>query len=124
MEVIGTKRPGKVRPGLYINFEAAAMERIQSGERGTVTIPLSLNWGEPKTFLAIEKQGDVFERLGYDYNAPEMLLVREAKKRANTVLVYRLNTGTKATATWGTGAVATVTAKWAARGEMTSPLQP
>lgn len=100
---------GKVRPGLYINFVAAALARIQSGERGTVTIPLVLPWGQPKTFLKIEEEGDVYARLGYDINDPEVLPVREAKKRARTVLVYRLNTGEKASVTV---APLTVTAKY------------
>lgn len=40
-------------------------------------------------------------------NDPSLLLVKEAKKKAATVLVYRLNEGTKASATIGTGVTAT-----------------
>lgn len=107
----GTWIPGveKVRPGLYMNFKIKALERIKSAERGTVTMPLLLSWGEPKKFLTIEKDSDVMEKLGYDINDSQMLLVREAKKRAKTLLIYRLNDGVKATATFGTG---TVTAKY------------
>ncbi len=97
----------KVRPGLYMNFKIAALERIKSGERGTVTMPLALNWGEPQTFLRIEKDSDAMELLGYDINDEELLLVREAKKRAKTLLVYRLNGGVRATASFGTAPNAT-----------------
>jgi hypothetical protein len=109
----GTFTPGveKVRPGLYMNFQAKALARIQSGERGTVAIQLALNWGKPRTFLAINEEADTMKLLGYDYNSPEMLYVREAKKNAKTVLVYRLNGvgagAVKATATWGTDNTAT-----------------
>jgi len=104
----------KVRPGLYMNFKIAALERIKSGERGTVVLPLTLSWGEPQTFLRIDKDSDVMDLLGYDITDPAMTLVREAKKRAKTVLVYRLNTGEKATASFGTSPnVTTATAKHA-----------
>lgn len=92
----------KVRAGLYMNFRAKALERIKSGERGTVTVPLELNWGPAQSFIRIDTDADVKEKLGYDINEPEMLFIREAKKRAKTLLVYRLNTGDKATATSGT----------------------
>lgn len=101
----------KVRPGLYMNFKIAALERIKSGERGTVTMPLVLSWGAPQTFLRIEKDSDVQELLGYDINDPKVTKVREAKKRAKTLLIYRLNNGDKARTTFGTDAnVTTVTA--------------
>jgi len=102
----------KVRPGLYMNFKIAALERIKSGERGTVVLPLALSWGQPKTFLRIDKDSDVMDLLGYDINDPAMTLVREAKKRAKTLLVYRLNSGEKARATFGAEPnVVSVTAK-------------
>ncbi|SFE54510.1 Phage tail sheath protein [Paenibacillus catalpae] len=101
----------KVRPGLYMNFKIAALERIKSGERGTVTIPLELSWGQPRTFLKIETDGDVLDLLGYDINDPKVVKIREAKKRAKTLLVYRLNEGERAKATFGTDAnVTTATA--------------
>ncbi|MDQ0060119.1 phage tail sheath family protein [Paenibacillus harenae] len=101
----------KVRPGLYMNFKIAALERIKSGDRGTVTMPLELSWGASHTFLKIEKDSDVLELLGYDINDPKVTKVREAKKRAKTLLIYRLNGGDKAKATFGTDAnVTTVTA--------------
>ncbi|MUT65314.1 phage tail sheath family protein [Paenibacillus sp. NEAU-GSW1] len=98
----------KVRPGLYMNFKIAALERIKSGDRGTVTMPLALSWGESRKFLRIEKDSDVLELLGYDINDPQVTKVREAKKRAKTLLIYRLNDGDKAKVTIGADANATV----------------
>lgn len=110
----GTFQPGveKTRPGLYMNFESAAMNRIAVGERGTTTLPLVLNWGAPRTFVAIEEQSDVYDHFGYDVNHPAVIDIREAKKRAQTVLVYRLNEGTPAEVTWGSTVTTTVTAQY------------
>src|SRR5690606_23146984 len=69
------------------------------GERGIVSLPLTLKWGAPKEIITIEAGEDTFDKLGYPITAPELLLVREALKRARTLLLYRLNEGTKASAT-------------------------
>ncbi|MEF3309516.1 phage tail sheath family protein [Paenibacillus sp. GYB004] len=99
----------KVRPGTYINFVSEAKPIGAIGERGIVTIPLVLSWGEPKKVIAIEAGEDTFGSLGYSITDPKMLLVRETLKRAKTLLAYRVNVGTKATATAGN---LTVTARW------------
>jgi len=105
----GTFTPGveKERAGIYFNFKLAANERITSGERGRVALPLVLNWGEPKKMIEISNEKDVSQKLGVDMTDPSLFLLREAKKRSNTVLVYRVNEGTKATATLGTGQTVT-----------------
>lgn len=99
----------KVRPGVYINFKSEPRATGMIGERGIVSLPLSLSWGPAKQVVAVETGADTFEVLGYPITAPELLLVREALKRARTLLLYRLNTGTKATATVD---ALTVTAKY------------
>lgn len=99
----------KVRPGVYINFKSEAQALGTLGERGIVSLPLSLTWGPAKQVITIEAGADTFDTLGYPITAPQLLLVREALKRAKTLLLYRLNTGTKATATIG---ALTATAKY------------
>ncbi|MBO9610395.1 MAG: phage tail sheath family protein [Paenibacillaceae bacterium] len=99
----------KVRPGAYINFVSEAKSLGTVGERGIATMPLTLSWGEPKQVITIEAGEDTFAKLGYSLTESQMLLVREALKRAKTLLLYRLNTGTKAAATSGS---LTLTAKW------------
>lgn len=105
----GTFTPGteKVRAGIYFNFKLRANERITSGERGLVALPVVLNWGEPKKIIEISSAKDASEKLGVDMTDPTMYLVREAKKRSRAVLVYRVNEGIKAEGSIGTAATAT-----------------
>jgi len=99
----------KVRPGVYINLVGEKKTVGSMGERGTVSVPLNLNWGQSKAVIAINAGDDLRSLLGYDPSAPELLLVREAFKKAKTLLLYRLNEGTKATAVAGS---LTLTAKF------------
>ncbi|WP_138751802.1 phage tail sheath family protein [Paenibacillus sinopodophylli] len=99
----------KVRPGVFINFTSEPQSTSVLGDRGVVTIPLALAWGEPKKILAVNAGDDVSKLLGYQISESQMLLIREALKRARTLLLYRLNTGTKAAVTVGT---LVATAKW------------
>src|SRR5690606_9437270 len=70
------------------------------------------SWGPSKEVIAIESGQNVFDVLGYDITAPQLVLVREALKRARTLLLYRLNEGDKATANVGSENVMTVEAKY------------
>src|SRR5690606_35836428 len=102
----------KVRPGVYINIRSEAQPLGTLGERGIATIALPLSWGPSKQVMTIEAGQNVFDVLGYDITAQQLLLVREALKRARTLLLYRLNEGNKATANIGSENVMTVTAKY------------
>lgn len=102
-------RQNKVRPGVYINFVSEPKPIGAVGERGIATMALPLPWGPAKTVLTVEAGADTTEVLGHRITAPELLLIRESLKRARTLLLYRLNTGTKATATLDS---LTVTAKY------------
>ena len=102
----------KILPGAYINFVSAG-RAAQLGSRGVVALPLELNWGPENKVFSVTAEDfnktaiDVF---GYDPTDPSLLLVREALKRAKTLLAYRVNSGgQKASATVGG---MTVTAKW------------
>lgn len=99
----------KVRPGVYINFNSAPQPLGALGERGVTSLALSLPWGDPKKIIPIIAGEDVQPMLGLELTAPALLLLREALKRAQTVLLYRLNTGTKAAVTVGN---LTATAKY------------
>lgn len=100
----------KERPGIYFNFTEKANDRISSGERGRVAIPLALSWGKSKEIIEIHSESDAINKLGVDINDPSLLLLREAKKNASRVLVYRVNEGEKAKGTVGVGL--TLTAKY------------
>jgi hypothetical protein len=105
---------GKVRPGTYINFRSVKQESVPLSERGIVLIPLlNADWGPHKEFITITQDAPDanFSKLGhsvYDIN-DNMLLIREALKRASKVIVYRPTDGAKATAT---AEPLTVTAKY------------
>jgi len=99
----------KVRPGVYTNIVTAPKALGTLGERGIVSIPLLLPWGEPKVITTIEAGEDTMPKLGYPITDSALLLVREALKRAQKLLLYRVNAGTKAAVTSGN---LTVTAKW------------
>lgn len=98
------KLVGKVRPGTYINFESGRENNIIStGKRGTVIIPLSkATYGPAKKFIKLTNASPDAEAaiLGYsiydDDTNRQMLLIREAFKRATTVYVYILTEGRKA----------------------------
>ncbi|MBC2004446.1 phage tail sheath protein [Listeria booriae] len=97
----GTFKEGveKIRPGIYTKFKAAATERVKSGDRGTVALPLAASWGPTKQFIVINTPEDVEKKLGLPIADPSFLLLRETMKMAKTVLLYRLNDGEKAKAT-------------------------
>ena len=98
------KQTGKVRPGTYVNNEAEVSTDITIAERGTEIMPLPLTWG-PQEFVTLEAGAPdaQFTKLGYSvYDsdpAGNMLMIREALKKAQKVIVYRLAGGTKAAAT-------------------------
>jgi len=91
----------KVRPGAYINFVSDGGTLGALGERGVTATALSLSWGPSKQIIGINAGDDVKELLGYDIASEEMLLIREALKRAQQLLLYRLNEGTAASTAIG-----------------------
>jgi hypothetical protein len=89
----------KVRPGVYINFEQTRMQSEQL-HRGIVTMPLDLDFGKEHEVIEVSHNTDIFGIFGEELH--NIVPIREALKRAEKVLVYRLNpasTGSKATVT-------------------------
>lgn len=102
------KLAGKVRPGTYINFVSTKHDTLGISERGTVVIPLpNHTWGPSGEFIELTAAAPDAEivKLGYSiYDSDtnrQMLLIREAFKKAAKVYVYRVNSGTQATKTSG-----------------------
>lgn len=102
------KLAGKVRPGTYINFVSTKHDTLGISERGIVVVPLiNHTWGPSAEFIKLTTEAPDGEiaKLGYSiYDSDanrQMLLIREAFKKAATVYVYRVNTGTKAKKTQG-----------------------
>lgn len=91
----------KVLPGTYINTVSEPRTLGNLGVRGVVTFAMPLNWGPNKQIIELTAGDDTRSILGYDLTAPQMLLVKEAYKRALTVKLYGLGSNTAATATVG-----------------------
>lgn len=116
----------KVRPGAYINFTSAAKPLGSVGERGTALLPMALSFGPEGEMITVTRDTDVRPLFGVESGDPSLLLLRECAKRAKTVLVWRLNSGEKASCTDGgltvtaryTGAAGNgITVKVAAEGD-------
>lgn len=100
------KLVGKVRPGTYINFESGRDNTaVKAGTRGTVIIPLSQSaYGPAKKWIKLTADNPDAEAATFGYSIydddphRQMLLIREAFKRAAAVYVYILTEGKKAQA--------------------------
>lgn len=100
------KLVGKTRPGTYIDFESGREQAvISAGTRGTVIIPLpKASYGPAKKFIKLTNASPDAEAATFGYSIydddpnRQMLLIREAFKRATTVYAYILTEGEKATA--------------------------
>lgn len=105
----GTFTPGKEkeRAGIYFNFKTTAENRVSAGERGTVALPIASSWGEVKKFISISSIEDLNKKVGLNIDDPSLLLLREAMKKASTVLLYRLTEGLRASADISEGVKAT-----------------
>lgn len=96
----------KKRPGNYINYRSKRQQNPSGSTRGIVLIPLiGLNWGPNGSALKItaEAPDAYIKELGHSVfdDNDFMLLIREAFKKASTVVVYVINAGTKAAKTAG-----------------------
>jgi hypothetical protein len=99
---------GKVRPGTYINFQLPQKGVTGNSERGIVVMPLiGHSYGAEREFITLTNVNPDAEyaKLGYsiyeDDPALNMLLIREAFKNAQKVIVYNPKVGIQATATGG-----------------------
>ncbi len=100
----------KIRPGSYVNVKSNSLNAKTSSERGIIALPLPLSFGESKVVMEIDNSTNLQNMLGYSITDEKMLLIKETLKRGNRILLYRLNSGTKASKTVD---ALTVTAKYA-----------
>ncbi len=99
----GTWSPteGKVRPGFYMRFLAAALAQIQAGPRGIVAIPVKANWGPVKEIVEITSEKELLNAYNDDvsgnfsaYTSIRLTLLGKPQK----ILGYRLVDGNESTA--------------------------
>lgn len=108
-------------PGLYMNFKAAALATVTTGDRGTVVVPYKAHWGKIGGFTEIYRETDILNTFGAledtngstFYKTLRMCCLGGAKK----ILGYRLASDKAAKATLtlndSTGAAkVTLTAKY------------
>ncbi|PYI52544.1 phage tail sheath family protein [Paenibacillus flagellatus] len=86
-----TDRP--VLPGMYMNFQAAAIAAVQPGARGVVALPVKAHWGPVKQFVEITSLTGADDMFTSDetggataYSALKLALLGGAR----TVLAYRI----------------------------------
>lgn len=83
----------KILPGTYINFTNPNTTSNGLTDRGTVIVPMRLNWGAEDEVFSIASS-DIYDNctkmLGYGYTHDNMVAVRELFANASEVLFYRL----------------------------------
>ncbi len=89
----------KVLPGSYINFVSAARATASLSDRGTATMPLTLDWGEEETVFEVtaeDFQKNSLKIFGYPYTHEKLKGLRDLFLNASKLYAYRLNKGTAA----------------------------
>lgn len=89
-------------PGMYLNFEAAALAAVRPGARGIVLVPVKAHWGPDKSFQTITRESRITDLFTTDdsdeataYKICRFALMGGAKE----VMAYRLVDGNAAAAT-------------------------
>lgn len=91
----------KIRPGAYINFYSTSTDLGEISERGIVALPLSLDFLPEHTMIKTDIYTDFLSEYGVSIANDMLLYIKEAYKNAETVYIYRLNSGEKASALCG-----------------------
>lgn len=89
-------KQNKVLPGAYINTVSKAKSGANLSERGYVAIGMELDWGSDGKIITIssdEFRRDSLELLGFDLNSEKLKNLREIFKNAQTLYLYKLNSG-------------------------------
>lgn len=96
----------KILPGSYINFVSLNKANASLSDRGIVTMPLVLDWGESGKVFEVTNsdfQKNALKLFGYDYSHDKMKGLRDLFLNARVLYAYRLNgDGAKATNTFAT----------------------
>ena len=94
----------KILPGSYINFVSLNKANASLSDRGIVTMPLVLDWGESGKVFEVTNsdfQKNALKLFGYDYSHDKMKGLRDLFLNARVLYAYRLNgDGAKATNTF------------------------
>ncbi|MCD8067766.1 MAG: phage tail sheath family protein [Lachnospiraceae bacterium] len=86
----------KVLPGAYINFVSTATASATLSDRGTVAMPLELDWGPDGEVFEVTQedfQKNSLKIFGYAYSADEMQGLRDLFLNCQTLYAYKLTSG-------------------------------
>ena len=86
----------KILPGTYINFISTSKVDSVLGDRGTVAIPLSLDWGVDDELFVLthaDFHSKSKELLGYELGHEKLKGLRDVFLNAHTVVGYKLTSG-------------------------------
>lgn len=89
-------KQNKILPGAYINTISKAKSGANLSERGYVAIGMELDWGPDGKIITIssdEFRRDSLELLGFELNSEKLKNLREIFKNAQTLYLYKLNSG-------------------------------
>lgn len=96
----------KILPGSYINFVSLNKANAGLSDRGIVTMPLILDWGESDKVIEVTNsdfQKNALKLFGYDYSHDKMKGLRDLFLNARILYAFRLNgDGAKASNTFAT----------------------
>lgn len=96
----------KILPGSYINFVSLNKANAGLSDRGIVTMPLILDWGESDKVIEVTNsdfQKNALKLFGYDYSHDKMKGLRDLFLNARILYAFRLNgDGVKASNTYAT----------------------
>lgn len=112
----------KVLPGVYIRFTSSRGLGLVVGERGTVAICEPMSWGPVGEVMTVKPGDDMRQYCGYDITAPQARFLNEIFKGTNrtsgpqTVLLYRPQATSSASATVTSGALTATALYPGARG--------
>lgn len=101
----------KILPGAYINFVNVQQASVALSERGYAAMPLVLDWGEEGNVFTVTND-DFFRNcmkyFGYYYTHEKMKGLRDLFRNVQTLYVYKLNVGAKASNAYGSARCAGV----------------
>ena len=83
----------KILPGYYLNVVSQAAATASMAERGTVTVPLELDWGVDDAIFTVTNedfQTNSLKIFGYAYDDDKMKGLRDLFKGAKTLHTYKL----------------------------------
>lgn len=86
----------KELPGAYINFVSAASASAALSDRGTATMPLTLDWGADGKVFEVTSgdfQKNCLKIFGYPYGSPKMKGLRDLFQNTQTLYAYKLSSG-------------------------------